>query len=61
MPDGTTLTCLAFQVGGTAATSGTFPFYVNSLQPILCGATLIHPDVVLSAAHWYVRYRFEPS
>lgn len=38
-------------VGGTPAAAGTYPFYVNSLQPILCGGTLIYEDIVLTAAH----------
>lgn len=37
-------------VGGTVAPVGKYPFYVNTLRPILCGGTLIHPDIVLSAA-----------
>jgi hypothetical protein len=37
-------------VGGTAAPAGKYPFYVNTLRPILCGGTLIHPDIVLTAA-----------
>ena len=38
-------------IGGTPVSPGTFPFYVNTIQPILCGGTLIAPDIVLTAAH----------
>ena len=38
-------------IGGTPAAPGAFPFYVNTIQPILCGGTLIAPDIVLTAAH----------
>ena len=38
-------------VGGTPAAPGAYPFYVNTIQPILCGGTLIAPDIVLTAAH----------
>jgi hypothetical protein len=40
-------------VGGTAAPAGKYPFYVNTLRPILCGGTLIHPDIVLTAARTF--------
>jgi len=32
------------------ATLGEYPFYANSLPPNNCGGTLVHPDIVLSAA-----------
>jgi trypsin len=38
-------------VGGTPAAPGAYPFYVSTIQPILCGGTLIAPDIVLTAAH----------
>jgi trypsin len=38
-------------VGGTPAAAGAYPFYVSTIQPILCGGTLVAPDVVLTAAH----------
>ena len=38
-------------IGGTPAAQGTYPFYVNTIRPILCGGTLIAPDLVLTAAH----------
>jgi trypsin len=38
-------------VGGTPAAQGDYPFYVNTIRPILCGGTLIAPDIVLTAAH----------
>lgn len=39
-------------VGGTPVTSADeFPFYVVSGSTSLCGASLIAPDIVLSAAH----------
>jgi Trypsin len=40
-------------VGGTAAPAGKYPFYVNTLRPILCGGTLIHDDIVLTAARTF--------
>jgi hypothetical protein len=40
-------------VGGTVAPAGKFPFYVNTLRPVLCGGTLIHDDIVLSAARTF--------
>jgi len=41
-------------VGGTPSASGTYPFFAtpeNSLG--LCGATLIHADILMTAAHCY--------
>ena len=38
-------------IGGTPAAPGAFPFYVSTIQPILCGGTLIAPDIILTAAH----------
>jgi trypsin len=38
-------------IGGTPAAPGDYPFYVNTIQPILCGGTLIYEDIVLTAAH----------
>jgi secreted trypsin-like serine protease len=39
-------------VGGEDATAGQFPFYASSSgRPSLCGASLIRPDLLLSAAH----------
>jgi hypothetical protein len=40
-------------VGGTPASPGSFPFYAKSVAggDLLCGATLIWEDVLLSAAH----------
>jgi len=39
-------------VGGKPVNDGsTFPSYVFSFGSSLCGGTLIHPDIVLSAAH----------
>jgi trypsin len=38
-------------VGGSPAALGDYPFYAHSLQPILCGATLIYEDILLTAAH----------
>jgi len=38
-------------VGGSPAALGEYDFYVNSMQNSLCGGTLIHDDMILTAAH----------
>jgi len=38
-------------VGGTPVNDGDFPSFVFTAGSGLCGGTLIHPDIVLSAAH----------
>lgn len=38
-------------VGGNAAALGEYPFYGTTNFPLLCGATLIHEDILLTAAH----------
>lgn len=39
-------------VGGTLAVKGAYPYYaVTSNRNFLCGAFLIHPDILMSAAH----------
>lgn len=37
-------------VGGTPVDAGVFPYYVHLFNPT-CGGSLIHPDIVLTAAH----------
>jgi secreted trypsin-like serine protease len=37
-------------VGGSPATDGEYPFYVHT-RGTVCGGTLIHNDIVLTAAH----------
>ena len=37
-------------VGGTPVASGAYPYYVITVGPVLCGGTLIAPDIVLTAA-----------
>ena len=38
-------------VGGTPAADGEYPSYVHAIDGSLCGGTLIHQDIVLTAAH----------
>ena len=38
-------------VGGTAATLGAYPYYGISKSGPLCGATLIHTDIAVTAGH----------
>jgi len=38
-------------VGGTEAKEKEYPFYVHGTTTQICGASLIHPDIVLTAAH----------
>lgn len=38
-------------VGGKLADDGEYPFYAVPNGGFLCGATLIHPDILISAAH----------
>jgi trypsin len=38
-------------VGGIAATAGEYPYYAHVAGSALCGGSLIHPDIVLTAAH----------
>jgi secreted trypsin-like serine protease len=46
---------LADIVGGRPAAAGRYPFFVQS-DPAACGATLIHEDIVLTAAHCGSRF-----
>ena len=38
-------------VGGVISNDGKYPFYVQGVDGELCGGSLIHPDIVMSAAH----------
>ena len=38
-------------VGGTNADTGEYPYYAHAADEFLCGGTLIHPDIVITAAH----------
>lgn len=38
-------------VGGTPADEGEYPFYAYPRGMMLCGATLIAPEILLTAAH----------
>jgi trypsin len=38
-------------VGGKTAAKGAYPYYAIPNGNFLCGATLIHPDILISAAH----------
>lgn len=38
-------------VGGTIVAPGTYPFFAYGAGTILCGATLIYEDILLTAAH----------
>jgi Trypsin len=49
--DNATLAATARIVGGQAVRPGAYPSFAVSAGPSLCGATLIHADVLLTAAH----------
>lgn len=38
-------------VGGTISAKGFYPFYAVTSDSGVCGASLIHPDILLTAAH----------
>jgi trypsin len=43
-------------IGGHLAARDEYPFFVHAIDEELCGGTLIHPDIVLSAAHCQVAF-----
>lgn len=44
-------------VGGEDAFAGEFPWFSSSITGSLCGASLISPNVLLTAAHCYRAFR----
>jgi Trypsin len=44
-------------VGGQIVAKEAFPWYVSSTGDMYCGASLIHEDVVLTAAHCFQAFR----
>jgi secreted trypsin-like serine protease len=42
-------------VGGQIAKHDDYPFYAIPAEGMLCGATLIHPDILITAAHCNTR------
>jgi trypsin len=38
-------------IGGQPAVAGDYPFYAHVIDGNLCGGTLVHKDIVLTAAH----------
>jgi trypsin len=43
-------------IGGNLAARDEYPWYVHAVDGELCGGSLIHPDIVLSAAHCQVAF-----
>jgi len=48
-------------VGGQPADSGAYPFFAHRERFSACGATLIHPDLLLTAAHCLGTFVVTPS
>jgi trypsin len=48
--DATPLTITPQIIGGSATEAGAYPYFATTASSV-CGATLIHPDIILTAAH----------
>jgi hypothetical protein len=41
----------ALIIGGTSTVHGEYPYFATTESTAVCGASLIHPDILLTAAH----------
>jgi V8-like Glu-specific endopeptidase len=47
-------------IGGTITEPGQYPYFATLVGSRICGATLIHPDILLSAGHCQRAFAAEP-